>query len=89
MIHGATRGVAEYCKEKRKNKEMEGIEECCAADPCKLMNIGNGGATELNYVQTLRQHFIRATGWAPHFVIDSEDLRTKLAVDLNISHHLV
>ena len=35
------------------------------------MNIGSGGSTELSYAQTLQQHFIQSTGWAPKFVIDT------------------
>lgn len=64
MVNGATGGVAEWCK-------GQTDQPCCSYDPCRLQGSGSGGASELRYVQTLRQHFLRRTGWAPHFVIDT------------------
>jgi cellulose 1,4-beta-cellobiosidase len=75
LVHGATRGVAQWCQDLRNKAVTTPLtpeqKACCEADPCHLMNIGSGGATELSYVQTLRQHFIQSTGWAPTFVIDT------------------
>jgi len=78
--HGATLGASQYCQElKHKLPEVAGraqwpsdqAQACCANDPCKLLQIGSGGATELSYVQTLQHHFMQATGWAPYFIIDT------------------
>lgn len=75
LVHGATRGVAQWCHDlenKAATKPLTVTQKaCCEADPCRLMNIGSGGSTELSYAQTLQQHFIQSTGWAPKFVIDT------------------
>ena len=44
---------------------------CCTYDPCGLLNLGNGGSTELSYVQTLQRHFANSYGWKPRFIIDT------------------
>jgi len=64
--NGAAGGVAEWCK--GTGARTSG---CCTADPCHVLPDGSGGSTELTYVQTLQKHFIRKTGWAPRFVIDT------------------
>ena len=75
MVHGATRGVAQYCHDLQNAAATTPLSQaqkaCCETDPCHLMNIGSGGSTELSYVQTLQQHFIQTTGWAPYFIIDT------------------
>jgi len=63
VVHGATQGVAEWCK--------TNTHSCCDTDPCDVMNLGSGGATELSFVQTLQEHFALQTGWQPHFIIDT------------------
>ena len=63
---GAVVGLGEWCK-----WHYADAETCCGTDPCRLLFSNSGGPSELNYAQTLRQHFIRKTGWAPHFVIDT------------------
>ena len=75
IVNGATRGVAQYCHDLQNKAATTPLspsqKACCEADPCHLMNIGSGGSTELSYVQTLQQHFIQTTGWAPKFIIDT------------------
>lgn len=63
---GGFRGVAHWCKEAGGKGS-----ECCAYDPCQLLESYGGGATEIMYAQTLQRHFIRALNWAPYFVIDT------------------
>jgi hypothetical protein len=74
--NGVTLGAASYChdlqnKGSKPKWPSEAAEACCTTDPCGLLRIGSGGATELSYVQTLQQHFVQATGWAPYFIIDT------------------
>ena len=79
LVHGATRGVAQWCKDladpsKRAEPGWEPSAEstaCCEFDPCSVLNEGSGGATELSYARTLQEHFVQSAGWRPHFLIDT------------------
>ena len=69
MINGAVQGQAEWCKTHQERDTDASA--CCSADPCNVLTLGSGGATELSYVQSLQRHFELRTGWKPHFVIDT------------------
>ncbi len=69
-MFGTVGGIAEWCKKTPAEGGGKGS-KCCQTDPCSLLTLGSGGATELTYAQSLQQHFVAKTGWAPHFVIDT------------------
>ena len=83
LVRGAVHGVAEWCKDLKilesggkvgftvSDPSHKSTMPCCQADPCRLMGLGSGGATELSYVQTLQSHFKQRTGWKPYFLIDT------------------
>ena len=73
-VHGAVQGVSQWCKDASaggRRRLLASGASCCADDPCRVLGLGSGGATELSYVQSLQKQFELATGWRPHFIIDT------------------
>ena len=75
MMHGDGEswlgGVSQWCQQPAGRAYRNGGKGCCSFDPCRVLSEGNGGATEMSFVQTLQRHFLNTMNWKPRFVIDT------------------
>ena len=74
MEGGWLGGLARWCNEGQGNIGVyttPAKRTCCGYDPCGLIKLGNGGATELTYAHTLQRHFANTLNWKPRFLIDT------------------